>query len=341
MWRAVTGSKGFVFALWVLMSSCAQGRRYVPGDGSTDSRGQGPEVDGNDSGSDLNGDAIASDTRGCEEATCSCPSTFQCVPAVPPGWLGPVAADLSGQNTECSPGYPIAISAGLNPQGSPATCSCSCGACSGGACDVYYDQFSTSDCSGAPNGSHLIGSSLDDCNAITPNGYQYAIRGQASTTGASCDVTTRSVDIVSPSWGTNTRLCTGVSALAGLCSGDNVCVPLAGSEKTCVYHAGVVDCPSAYPAASIRYTGFEDDRNCTCACKPTEVKCSPTVSFIDTTGGCKSDAGSSFGECEGIFQGSTHGFRITALNVSVSGTTSSTPSGNVTAASPITICCLN
>jgi hypothetical protein len=279
----------------------------------------------------------------CAGNTCACPASSQCAPAVPSGWLGPVAADLTGGNAACGAAYPTSIAAGTGPQGGAAACSCTCGACAGGSCTVYYDAFSTSDCSGPADGSAVIGSSINDCNTSTPNGSLYNIRGVASKTGASCGVTKGSVNAPAPSWGTNTRLCTGATVTPGACTGGNVCAPLTAPKKTCIYHTGAMACPtgSAYSVSSTQYTTFSDSRDCSCACNPSTATCAPVVSFIDTTAGCTGDTGTTFTQCGSVFLGSTHGFRINSLNVSVTGTTSYTSSGSVAAASPLTVCCTN
>jgi hypothetical protein len=280
----------------------------------------------------------------CAGNACACPTTSQCLPAVPSGWLGPVAADLTGGNAACAAAYPTSIAAGTSPQGAAATCACTCGACAGGSCNVYYDRFMTSpDCTGPPDDTGLIGSAINDCNNATPNGSLYNIRGVASKMGASCSVTKGTVTAPAPSWGANTRLCTGASVTPGACTGGNTCAPLTAPKKTCIYHTGVMACPagSGYGVSSTQYTSFSDSRDCSCACTPATATCAPVVSFIDTTAGCTGDTGTTFTQCGSVFLGSTHGFRINAVNVSVSGTTSSTPSGSVTAASPITVCCTN
>lgn len=277
----------------------------------------------------------------CAGAACACPATSQCAPEVPAGWLGPVAADLSGQDAVCPTAYPTSISAGTTPQGAAATCTCKCGTCSGGECSVYYDQFTASDCSGTPDNTALIGSAINACNLTTPNGPLYNIRGVASTTDASCGVTKNGVNTAPPTWGTNTRICSGASATPGACTSGGLCAPLTAPKKTCVYHTGSVTCPTGYPVASTQYTGFADSRDCSCACNPSTATCAPIVSFVDTSAGCTGDTGSVFGQCDAIVQGSTHGFRINSLNVSVTGKTSFTSSGGVTATSPLTLCCTN
>ena len=276
----------------------------------------------------------------CAGNACACPATSQCAPALPSGWLGPVAADLTGASSACGAAYPTSIAAGTGPQGAAAACSCTCGACSNGSCNVYYDSFTT-DCSGPADDTELIGTSINDCNTSTPNGSLYNIRGVASKTGASCGVTKNSVNAAAPSWTTNTRLCTGATVTPGACAGGNVCAPLTAPQKTCVYHAGTITCPAGYPVSSTQYTGFSDYRDCSCACNPSGATCTPMVSFVDTTAGCTGDSGSAFGQCGSVFQGATHGFRINSLNVVVTGTTSFTSFGTVSAASPLTVCCTN
>jgi hypothetical protein len=106
-------------------------------------------------------------------------------------------------------------------------------------------------------------------------------------------------------------------------------------------------CPqgSSYSVASTQYTAFSDGRDCTCACNPNpnNPTCSPTVDYIDTTTGtgCLAPSGDDFMQCGTVYAGSTHGFRIKTLNLTVSGTTSFTPTGSVSAASPLTVCCTN
>jgi hypothetical protein len=278
----------------------------------------------------------------CAGNVCGCPTTSQCAPAIPSGWLGPVAADLSGQNAACGAAYPTSISAGTNPRGAPATCSCTCGACAGGTCEVFADGFAgSSDCSGPANTTLDIGGSINHCVDSVPNGSLYSIRGVASMAGASCASTRNAVTSAPPTWGTSTRLCTGAVVTPGACAGGEICAPLTAPQKTCVYHTGTMACPAGYPVSSTQYLGFSDTRDCACGCDPTTATCTPSVSFVATTNGCTADTGVVFPHCGSVFAGSTHGFRIDSLNVTVRGAPSFTSSGGVTPASPITVCCTN
>ena len=281
----------------------------------------------------------------CSGTTCGCAaSTQQCVAPVPNGWLGPVAADLSGQNTACAATYPTSIATGTAPQGAAATCNCSCGACGGGQCDVHMQQFSgTSDCSGTPTNEFSLGTAVNQCSLGFPNSALWVAKGIGSGSGAICAVNNSNPSIGAAVWGTNTRLCTGASTTPGACSGAQLCAPsVASPKKTCVYTAGTATCPAGYPVQSSQYSIFADNRGCTCTCDVQTVSCAPSVTIIDSgPGNCSGQSSSTLSTCDIAQQGSTHGFKITAMNLSVTGKTTPHPAGAVSAASPLTVCCTN
>ncbi len=284
----------------------------------------------------------------CSGTTCACPSTGQCVNSVPNGWLGPVAADLSGQNAACPVAYPTSIATGTNPQGAAATCNCACGTCAGGTCSVSLEQFSGgADCGTvAPSDSHVIGTTVNSCDGATPNGSLYWIKGAATKPGATCSLVNNGFTAPTASWGTQTRLCTGATTTPGACNGGQLCAPSVPTpKKTCIYKSGANTCPAGYPAASTQYSSFSDDRGCSCSCDVNTITCSPEADYIDTTSGCNGAASFSVtsGQCSSVFAGSTHGFKITKLNLAPIGKLTATPTGSVTAAtaSALTVCCTN
>jgi len=283
----------------------------------------------------------------CAGQSCACASSAQCVPPAPNGWLGPVAADLAAQSA-CDPSYPTIVALGTNAQGTAASCSCQCGACSGGQCTVYADAYSDAN---YPNCttldySDMIGTQVGDCfGPGLDNSALYSPRTVANFTGAVCGVTTLSTNKGAASWGVPSRVCTGAMTAAGACSGGETCAPSVGSaEKLCVYQsaAGALTCPAGYPVANVRYSNWSDTRACSCACSPSSAYCTTDLEF--TSNACPGTDFSQVTACS-TFSGldSTAGITIYSLDLTVNGTTSYTTSGSVTdnTSSTVTICCTN
>lgn len=88
----------------------------------------------------------------------------------------------------------------------------------------------------------------------------------------SCDPTvTPNVPIAT--WSVSNRLCSGANS-AGQCenAGDQ-CLPDEG-VSLCIEQAGDLDCPSAYPAKHLYFTGVDDQRKC-----PDSCPCSTSGTF--------------------------------------------------------------
>jgi len=282
----------------------------------------------------------------CAGQSCACASGAQCVPPVPNGWLGPIAADLAAQSA-CAASYPTIVPLGTNAQGSAASCDCQCTGCAGGGCAAYVDVYDGSDmtCVDGVQASFLVGTAVGDCAGSGLPDSQFASpRTVTNLTGATCGANTLSVNKPAASWGVPSRVCTGATIVPAACSGGDTCAPTVGStENLCVYQSATaaLTCPAGYPVASVRYSSWSDTRSCSCACNPSSASCTTNIEAV--FGGCGATMGNyQITPCTPVGGGAPTP-EIFALDLTVTGGTSYTPSGAVTnnASSTITVCCTN
>ncbi len=270
-----------------------------------------------------------------------------CIPNVPISWGGPVALYLGTEPIlpACPTGYPSSaeVRRGGSLDAPPAQCPpCTCGPATG-LCDpptVNLYSLLTTNCGFSPSGKKLTSGCSD---AWIPAPGDSVKAGAAALGSGSCQPSA-GIPTISPAhWTQGAHLCSG-SAISGECSASGqICVPKIDapfSSTHCVYQAGDVACPSAYPSKSLLHgESIEDSRACSaCACGASTCDAT-TVAFAKAKCTGASVEVPNDGNC-------THApFTIGSLQVSVGVNGACVPSGGVptgeaTGSDPLTVCCL-
>lgn len=307
----------------------------------------------------------------------ACQPSFTCTPAVPTGWLGPVALYDQGGGpptptpASCSGVYAHDVLDGFaSPTSPPLTCGCSCGSLDGGACssaqiEVYAGISCLNECATAgPACSRACGS-----NCATGGQSVEVIAGPTATQDWSCSQGTTTT---TTSWGWSHvgRGCESTQTFTtGGCGSGQICAstpPLSFQDTLCVYqNANVPDCTSApgYPLLHTYYSSAKDGRRCaigSCGCSAPSNPCelqsaqwfslaTGVQSFCDGTGAPPSSTCSSGGNpietTVGVCNENLAGVAAIEATISVSGscapTGSAASTGSVTPdpTTAISVCC--
>jgi hypothetical protein len=291
-----------------------------------------------------------------------CGGQFACVPAVPPGWSGPVELyDGSDAPPACTPRFTGPSYDGNGSLGAtPATCGCSCGAATGVQCPsptltLYAGapgltactstqkcasvQFPANVCSPLPT--------LPLCSMASGT-ITYVSGPGSAPTGGSC-AASPSVGLAPVTWGVNARACASSLAPAQTdCAASQICAPVPASpyqSGLCVAQAGDAACPAGYPAKTLYYGGVSDTRTCAgCSCGPvTGASCSAKLETSTSTDSSCSASVITYGlplnTCAPVQ--STGEFRVTTvLSGGACAPSTPAPSGAATPTSPTTFCCV-
>jgi hypothetical protein len=154
-----------------------------------------------------------------------------------------------------------------------------------------------------------------------------------------------------PEFDNAVRACGGANEEADACaSGDEMCIPdppAAGGLTLCIYREGLLSCPADYPnEQALVYTSFQDTRSCpeSCSCSAQGGDCSSTMNVygvFDCGGGANSvNVGTSGQTC--LTSGSAlipFGVAVDPEPVCTPDSSTTTATGQVTGADPITVCC--
>jgi hypothetical protein len=305
------------------------------------------------------GEAAASDAPGETASDASgeaaAPCAAACIPAVPPGWQGPLEIYEGAGGPppptppSCAGAYPsVAYDGNGSPVAPAATCSCSCGAPSGVVCDPpLANYFSDNTCAAScgtknqPIASTCTPLGLGGC------GGTHITIGSSVASGGTCAPDAGS-QVPAPAWMGDVRLCapSGSTAPSG-CDAGEVCAPTTDlpfePSTYCIARNGTWTCPAGFSALRTYYQSSVDTRACTpCTCgAPSGATC--------TGGTCEASGSTS---CQGgsfplsVPQACAN---LGALQAAlISGLTSNggscapdggQPTGTFTPTTPTTICC--
>jgi hypothetical protein len=287
----------------------------------------------------------------CVNGACVCgDATHACTAAPPAGWGGPFAlyeGPAANAPPPCAAPFASLVyegKAGLSFK--PATCSaCTCTTPIGATCSApTFAMFSKSSCG-------------TQCGTFSPKGTQIATPctawsfkplADAVVTGGSCTAIGGNQQVQAYSFDTAARGCAPPAAPVGC--GGGLCVPKPSApfaSTYCIYNAGELACPSAYPTKHVYYQGASDTRTCTaCACGAPAGgtnACTWRAWFYASgcSGGGYPTDGPTGGRCDGFNSA------VTCMDSYVTGPTgtlSCPPSGGqstgtVTATGATTICC--
>jgi hypothetical protein len=253
--------------------------------------GVGPSMGGGASGDGVMGGSVGREPVGVSGTASTCEGSLTCAPALPAGWLGPVAF-WKGRGGEeapsCPEGFDGATDLHALPSGAPATCSCQCAA-QGETCvgqtsiEFYKDQH-------CQPTTCAIASATSCTRVVGCDGQGGSIRAPiAGTAGGTC-VATPDVQRLPARWEQDARLCTPSRGGASCGAEGGQCLPTPSQpfgSPLCVYRVALAgqslpDCPAAYPnGREVLYDSLTDERTCSaCQCAgPTGGSCGGKVSF--------------------------------------------------------------
>jgi hypothetical protein len=285
----------------------------------------------------------------CEEAG------LVCTAAIPPGFQGPVVLALESNDGGVAPAPPAcggayAVDAFLGyaaPLFAPAACTCACGAVDGGCTGPVVETFTDNTCVNKCNQVIAGACTVDACGQSSQSAK---VTMPSQPSGGSCpESVQKSVPPWNAAldWATAGRACAAGSPPDAGCPSSEVCAappPASFGAGLCVWQAGDVPCPAAYPMKEVLYASATDTRDCTDACtcgSPAGVTCSATVTASPNAncgGGTLLTGG---GQCN--FYGTIGTPYVSAVVMASGGSCTSggsaTPSGSVAPIGPSTICC--
>jgi len=348
--REITGAAGTLSNGGTTATGAGSAGKASGGGGSGGGGSGGTTASGGSAGTvAANGGSAGVNGAGGSAGGVGCPSaSSRCVQAAPTGWQGPLLVTANAVNS-CPSEFPTkspAFYSGLVPGN--ASCACNCGAptvsCGGTASLGFHND------TGCPMGIGGIGVPENMC---TPQQFTSQSMTYQGSVSASCNAAVVEKTLPTPTWTQAMNACSGAQA-QGTCSASNeVCVAKPGAPfaaKYCVARDGDQTCPAAYPARSVLFAGYQDNRACPSSCSCTASgtpDCALQVevySKTDCTGTFSRKTVPSSGSQVCAISSSTpaHGFIATRV-VTSAGTCSAnstlSPTGSVSESGPTTLCC--
>jgi hypothetical protein len=339
---------------------------------SSSSAGGGPPVEDCLNGLDDDGNGLVD----CEDPACI--ADYECVDAIPPGLgdFGYVGLyDGSDAPPPCEGDVPTKVFDGdADLMWSPATCTaCGCMSATGQGCDITVDldpstaglqplQVANTPCAtpatalstltvpGMWSGvcfqsETLAGGQL--CNGLPCNASVTA--SAATVSGGACAASGGAPMRPTATFATHGRACRATREGRG-CPAGQVCLPKPAppfEPRVCVGAAGDVMCPSPFVTQIQLNQGMTDTRDCTsCSCGPASGGSCSIAIELDADSGCgNKDVTVNTGSCANIVGNPAIVGRTYSMVTPPSGghctpTSTSTPTGSVTADNLTTFCCL-
>jgi hypothetical protein len=292
----------------------------------------------------------------CTDPTCVAEG-YMCVPTPPPGWTFALA-DFAAASA-CPAGYDAGPTLNLAPDAGPAACSCTVEAMTAPSCvhGALTESYGT--VNGAACGSSLMNDYIYDGGCVAyqageevPLPSTFSVDPMAPSGGA---CTGAAHNGGAPSFSTaqvNTCTLAAVPSSGG-CGGASVCVLATASRSACLERdGGEAQCPPAYAMPFTMGGDPVDTRGCDggCVYAPPTARCvDPVLTFykdracatplvaVPADGGCVNlDAGAK------AIPPDTDSVKYTAtVEDAACGAPTKTPSpsGSVTVANPVTLCC--
>jgi hypothetical protein len=245
-------------------------------------------------------------------ADSDCAVDLECVPSIPVGWgtFGLVALydGSATDDPDCPPGAGTQVHLGNGDLiNTAATCSaCSCSTPAWGGCELSQDfNPGAAGLQGlrTKNQACAMGATFPQTELTVPTGWDgsclpFSVAGGQSCAGSPCN-TSVEANLARPANGTctpnggvpqggiptftNARKACRADTLQG-CDSEQRCVPRFPAPfegRACIGRVGDQVCPPGFPAKTLSYDGFEDDRECSaCSCgSATGGTCKLTVSL--------------------------------------------------------------
>ncbi len=264
------------------------------GSSSGGSSSGGSSSGGSSSGGSSSGGSSSggSSSGGAGGSGVTCSGSNRCVD-VPAGWTGPVAyASFTGSKPACPTDYPTVehdLSADFDA--GTATCGCTCGNPSITCGPVWFNGYSSANCSNVNGGDTLT---VGECKQVSGTS-NVSERVHINSATGTCGAPSTSSNIPTPKFNADARICGGVTATGDTCAGSNeICVPQPGTApygKMCIYTNGDATCPTGFTdTREVVYEGYTDNRACSaCSCSPQNVSCYAVINrYQNTANNCGS-----------------------------------------------------
>lgn len=337
MGHIFTATSAAVVGLALMSSGCYQ----VLGLGDFKQSGDGGQGGGNTS------------QGGAGGALPTCGSGGSCVPSTPPGWSGPVAFFTAPDGT-AEPACVGAYATTMGPFHSGldegvASCACDCDPAQGIQCTTPNTYCETNTCGVMLPCNNTKGPippgmcTTIPLTAISPGPTNSVIANPAPTNMGSCMPHPNNV-LPKPTWGEIAKACSGAMVTAAGCDAGQVCAPATAApfDQLCVAAPGDVACPAGpYTKKHVVFESFTDGRTCSaCSCGPATSTCDGKMEFMASNctiivstvnaGGCG---------LKNSGQAPSNA-RYTPMPSGTCQPDGGMLSGDVTANSALTICCL-
>jgi len=260
-----------------------------------------------------------------------------CVPSPPQGWSGPMVLGEGETAPTCAAPYTaVLFEAAQNISGDDAACTCECGDPTID-CDALQFEYGNA-CAGPFDFENFA--DPETCHDTSPTGpsstpFFFPISGTEACPG------NPTIEVPEASL-TELVLC-GAPLQQNTCSAEELCagtVPEGFSTGLCVAQAGEHECPEGYPEPRTAFSDVEDTRRCSaCTCSPGGAfTCASELEVFDQAG-CMGTADAEVTGMDQCFDSPTS-FRYTEPTVTGVCTPSATePTGTISGADPLTICC--
>jgi hypothetical protein len=319
----------------------------IPKDAASDARAADAQPPATREFCDNGKDDDADGDVDCADADCR---AMACVAEAPKGWHGPIALRLDAADSSC--GGPFAqkvFEAGAQPDTSAAACStCTCtGSDTSCAAFVDFGTGNMAECAGTTCTTSLNQSCAEimpPCLAGLSTAY---LQTKLPTAAGACTASEQKSTTPAATWKTKALACAPDSTQRGGCKSGQVCLPESpGAEfeaNYCVWQDGAIDCPSSFAEKHTYYQELNDTRSCT-ACACSGPNCSykwQVFNSSDTSCSAPLLELTSANQCVQVNPAADK-LRVGA---SISGDGKCTASGgvsqgSVTAAKPVTVCCM-
>jgi hypothetical protein len=280
--------------------ACGGGAFSTTPGGSDASLGDGPTFDApvpdapapDGSMLEASGGNDGASTDVIEELPTHCDGDYECVPAVPSGWTGPLEFYLGASAAPSCPGVEKDVFDGMQGlTAPPATCGCSCGSPSITCSPVEMLTYDLSGCGASACNTTMTTSGAcftsAKCFGSSITGSFQTLSASTAAGGCQADATDTATP---PSWAEYARACSPLLMPGQLdCAAEQVCTrkPVeAGFEPgVCIVQSGTPTCPASYSVQHVEYTGVDDGRGCTgCSCgAPQNLTCSATLYEYQST----------------------------------------------------------
>jgi hypothetical protein len=228
-----------------------------------------------------------------EEPPAHCAGEFECVPAVPGGWTGPLEFYLGSSTAPSCPGAAKDVFDGMDGLVAPAAmCGCTCGSpailCS--SVDLY--TYDLADCAAKCATTVTVSGACFTTAKCAGSSITGSYQSLSNPTGTGSCPAQPTIGSTPPSWTDYSRACAPLLMLGQIdCPTGQVCtrkpVEAAFQAGVCIMQSGSPTCPAEYGVQHLEYTGVDDGRGCSkCTCgEPMNISCSAELDVYTTTNG--------------------------------------------------------